>query len=109
MIREIDLSSKEAYLAWVQEWKGWWKATVKEIRDAKRSRLQSRSSGRRNNEGFKSAINLSTQEWYKRQSERSYIRMDVYDGWRAGLKDQARILHELRMRGRNYRGLLRIK
>jgi hypothetical protein len=46
-MRNVDLESKEAYLAWVAEWKVEWKQIVADIRKAKEARRFHRDEARR--------------------------------------------------------------
>lgn len=86
MIRDVDLSTKEAYLAWVQEWKGWWKATVAQIRLEKKRRYWFRKRGRQLDEAH-----------YPEARRRAYEQMAEADWRRRSLRNQARTLIEIRL------------
>ena len=45
-MRTIDLSSRDAYLTWVREWKGYLKAIESEIRYWKRKKHRARNTAR---------------------------------------------------------------
>lgn len=99
MIREIDVSSREAYLQWVHEWKGWWHATVEEIRYHKKMKRVERDYAR-----YIRNIGPSMSE---RQGEslrlREYIMQRHHNqvrGYPARLQWRARRLLESRMEGK---------
>ena len=95
MIREIDLSSKEAYLAWVMEWKGAWKALVSEIRHHKRQRRENRNRARGLGERYASA------------RDSRYRRMWFHDSEAKRLRAHARDMLELRRSGKEQSWALR--
>lgn len=98
MIRELDISTKERYLDWVQEWKGYWKAIVSEIKFYKQQRYSFRKHARWNlTQARKNPQNVET---YKRNADRYFRLMNQMDYQRDRLRFRARVLHELRMHGK---------
>lgn len=96
-IRPIDISSKEAYLKWVDEWKGWWKHTSREIRYHRERKAHYRNRGREVNKEI-----LSKGAYLYRVEERDncYGRMWYHHDSAERLSKQARELHELRLEGK---------
>lgn len=85
-IRPIDLSSKEAYLLWVAEWKGYWKTTVEGIQRHKKDYYYWRKTARLEKD------NLRKDFYYSRMWDAAMHR--------DRLKNQSRELHALRMEGK---------